>query len=320
MILEVANKKQLEHWDAFVDNSINGTIFHKQKFLAYHGNKFKDMERHLVILKGTTVYAQISLAVDETTGRKVARSPYGGSYGGFIFKNMPTYQIGNEIVKLFLEYLEENNVDECVLTHPILCCCKKPMDGFYFNLLENGFYSSNRDISTVKIFEDLPVEQQVTASVRSQIKLAMKKDIRINRTPNLNSAYEILHKEQEEKFHKEPTHTLDEFLLLHKLFPEEIHTITAELQDRVVAGITCFQINANINSSFYIYFDEAYKSLNAVRPLILHELVRSKERGCHYFDFGTSSLNMQARTHVFAFKEGFAREGGMFRESFCWKR
>lgn len=159
----------------------------------------------------------------------------------------------------------KNEIVECILTHPILCCCKQPMDIFYFSLIENGFYSSNRDIWTVMIFADTPIEQPVTASVRKKVKLAMEKGTRINDTPNLCLAYEILRKEQEQKFHKDPTHTLDEFLYLHKLFPKEIHIITAEFQDQVIAGIIYFQINENVNSFFYIYFDDAYKDLNALR-------------------------------------------------------
>ena len=112
MTLQEANEKQLARWDSFVDQSINGTIFHKRKFLAYHGDKFKGKEHFLVVLKGTEVVAQISLAFLEGPDGKVeAKSPYGASYGGFVFSHCPSYGEGREIASLLTAYLRDAGAD-----------------------------------------------------------------------------------------------------------------------------------------------------------------------------------------------------------------
>ena len=53
--------KYFDKWNKFVENSNNGTIFHRLDFLNYHGNKFKKNEHHLIILKGDTIFGVINL-------------------------------------------------------------------------------------------------------------------------------------------------------------------------------------------------------------------------------------------------------------------
>ena len=40
------NDKMKNIWDDFVDNSNNGTIFHKQSFLSYHLNRLKFLDQN----------------------------------------------------------------------------------------------------------------------------------------------------------------------------------------------------------------------------------------------------------------------------------
>lgn len=88
LIIKDATEKQLANWDCFVENSINGTLFHKRKFLNYHQDKFSNKERFKVITKGDDVIAQFCYLRDTNTeSRMVALSPYGASLGGIILKN-----------------------------------------------------------------------------------------------------------------------------------------------------------------------------------------------------------------------------------------
>lgn len=320
MILVEANEKQLSKWDEFIDNSINGTIFHKRRFLSYHGNKFAGKERFLVFLNGTSVYAQICLSIDENEdGRLITRSPYGASYGGVVFLAIPSYKEGKEIARLLIEYLCTNKVETCFITHPIQCCNKYSLDTFYFNLLENGFRSINRDISSVMVIEEKTIKEQLNSAVRWKIKSALNKGIVINDNPELEKVYKVLEEEQKSKFNKSPTHSYDEFCLLHKLFPKKIRSFSVEYEGITIAGMTCFAINKYVNSSFYLCIDEKYSYLNALRPLVMRGLEYTQTIGYKYFDFGTSSLNMRAHENVFDFKEDFTKVG-MFRETLRWDK
>lgn len=62
-------------WDAFVERSNEGTIFHRLDFLAYHGDRFLDSVHHLVVRKSSEWFAVVPLAILVEDGRRVARSP-----------------------------------------------------------------------------------------------------------------------------------------------------------------------------------------------------------------------------------------------------
>lgn len=320
MIIQEANERQLNKWDDFVDKSINGTIFHKIKFLKYHKDKFADKERFLVVLKGEEVVAQISVALFEENGKIIAKSPYGASYGGFVLLNQISYEVGKEIVELFIDYLKELNVSSCVVTHPISSSNLKNIDIFYFNLLEKGFRLINRDISHVVMYDDkISIREQISSSLRNKIKAAEKKGVSINEAPDLEEVYKILENEQRIKFGKKPTHSLEEFIYLHQTFPEEIRSYASQYEGQLVAGMTCFLIDKNTDSSFYLCIDDEYKKMDVLRPLVMSGLEKAQQTGRKYFDFGTSSINMMANSPVVKFKEEFTKSV-LFREIYRWDR
>lgn len=320
MIIQEANERQLNKWDDFVDKSINGTIFHKLKFLKYHKDKFADKEHFLVVLKGEEVIAQISVALFEENGKIIAKSPYGASYGGFVFLNQISYGAGKEIAELFIDYLKKLNVSSCVVTHPISNLNLKNVDIFCFNLLEKGFRLINRDISHIVMYDDkISIREQVPSELRNHIKAAEKKGVSINEAPDLEEVYKILENEQRIKFGKLPTHSLEEFIYLHQTFPEEIRSYASQYEGQLVAGMTCFLINKNTDSSFYFCIDDEYKKMNVLRPLVMSVLEKAQQAGRKYFDFGTSSINMTANYPIVKSKEKFTKSV-LFRETYRWDR
>lgn len=89
-ILRVAklNKSLESKWDEFIANSFNGTIFHSLSFLEYHVNKFEKETNNIVWFKGEAVFALMPMCVFEINGKKVAKSPFGASFGGFLSKRI----------------------------------------------------------------------------------------------------------------------------------------------------------------------------------------------------------------------------------------
>lgn len=48
---------QSVRWDAFMARSSEGTIFHQLNFLAYHRERFRQREHHLIWYHGQQPYA-----------------------------------------------------------------------------------------------------------------------------------------------------------------------------------------------------------------------------------------------------------------------
>ena len=91
------NDKLINEWDSFVEKSNNGTIFHKQKFLAYHQQrKFKNCS--IIIEYNEQIAALIPGAEIIKNNKKYFHSHPGSSYGGIVIKHNITFKLINELI------------------------------------------------------------------------------------------------------------------------------------------------------------------------------------------------------------------------------
>src|SRR5262245_26197700 len=71
-------------WEQFLTSSSNGTLFHSLDFLAYHSPERFEIH-HLMFERSGKLLALLPAAVvSEPSGRRILKSPYGGSVGGFV--------------------------------------------------------------------------------------------------------------------------------------------------------------------------------------------------------------------------------------------
>lgn len=308
-----------EVWDRFVEDSNEGTIFHRLDFLGYHGSRFRDCENHLGIYKGTTLHGVMPMAVFEEDGKKIARSPYGASYGGPVFPKPLRYSESKEIAYRLVEFLSDLGVQSCSITLPISCAFQTYSETFCLALMECGFKVVNRDISSaVNLSQNLPLEKIITARARNMTNKARGYGIEIVRQGNLNEFYGLLIKNYQ-KFGTKPTHSLDELALLAALFPSRVFVNLGYYDNQPVVGVCNFVINKRVNSSFYLAQDPEFAHLQALSLLIYETLNDSLTAGFQWYDFGLSSTRMQGQENIFMFKESFGAVG-VFRETYGWER
>ncbi len=304
-----------ERWNNFVENSYNGTLFHRLDFLAYHKDKFISNEHHLMIFKGQSLYAVLPLAIFEINGNKVAKSPYGASYGSFVFIDAPNYQASSEIIDLFIDYLKQLKINELYLTPPLSVYSKYHCQTFEFALLERGFKLINIDITSISIIKNKDIfNNLIFAKTRNIIKKAQKLGIVIKQTKQVNDIWLLLQKTYE-KFQKTPTHNASEIDFLLKNFSNEIYAYIAYYNQIPVAGTLIFKLNKKVALTFYIFSDSEYKQLQATSLVIYTVMLKERQQGTEIFDFGTSSINMKANPSLFKFKEGFGAKG-YFRNTY----
>jgi hypothetical protein len=309
----------LESWDDRVARSFNGTIFHRLKFLAYHGERFAATERHLVILNGDQPFAQISLTVENNDGVRAARSPYGGSYGCFVFFTQPSFRESHDVVHCFNDLLKAEGIDRFTTTPPIPCCAPGPLDALYFNMLTNGYRSINRDLSSiVELPGEGAIETRVSSRARSMGRKAKANKVSIKRG-NLFDFQRVMDATFD-KHGTKPTHSAKDMDYLTRELGEQVYVDVAYAEEGTpLAAIGYMAINRRVNSSFYFCQDPKYQHKQALSLLVLHALERSQAEGFVFFDFGTSSINMQARENIFQFKESYSK-AAQFRETFEWVR
>ena len=318
MLLKELSEDELENdsWDDFIYGSNGGTIFHKRKFLDYHENKFKDKERFLVFEKKSKIFGVIPLAIIKENGVLKAKSPYGGSYGGFIFREPLKYAESKEVVRLLKDYLLVNEVEEAYFTFPLSCCYRSYSNTFDFVMLEEGFELVNQDISSV-----VDLSRDIDTSMGSRPKRMLKKALKLGVMIENNVSVDEFYPLVEKTFAKHgvnATHTKDELQVLKKKFTEEVRFNVAYYNGVPVSGLGCFSMNNLVDCSFYIVGDSDYNFTQASSLLIYNTLLESKADGYLYFDFGTSTSNMKVRENIFEFKEGFGALG-YFRSTYKWR-
>lgn len=112
-----------------------------------------------------------------------------------------------------------------------------------------------------------------------------------------------------------PTHSLDELLLLKRLFPAKIRLWGAFLGDKLIAGVCNFTVNPRVVLAFYISHDEKYQEFRAVNLLFREIMKRAAAEGFTWLDFGIFTVNMEPNWGLARFKENFGARG-IFRDTF----
>ena len=320
--VEKFQQSQSHRWNDFVDNSNEGTLFHRLDFLAYHGEKFCKNEHHLIIYKGEAVHAVMPLAIFDEDRRRIAKSPYGGSYGGPVFSKPQNYQDSHGVVEAILEYLKSQGVNELTLTLPISVCYRRYSETLRLVLLEQGFQCINRDISSVVCLDkNNPTSKEMTSRIRNtarKARKARKMGVDVVCHAPIADFWQVLEMTFAKHGNK-PTHTLAEFQWLHERNSERVYVDIATLDGIPIAGVGYFVINQIVNSSFYLCQDSQKQQVQGLSLLIYEALKRAQKEGFHWFDFGTSSAQMQGRPNIFRFKESFGAIG-VFRETYVWRQ
>jgi hypothetical protein len=311
-----ADGRRLARWDDDVGRSVNGTLFHLRAFLAYHGERFRDSERFLVVLDGDSLVAQIPVTVtDEGDGRHL-RSPYGGSYGGFALQRYPTFGQASGIVEALRAWAADERVSQMTLTPPIAACATEPLDVLHFALLASGFRSACRDVTSLLPLDRDPIDSVISSRARNTARKATRSGVTVVHRADIGDFWPVL-ESTFERHGTRPTHTEEEFRRIARDLPDRVHVDVAYHEGEPVAGVGYFVVNHLVDSSFYFAQRPDRRELNGLTLCLLHGLERSQRDGFRWFDFGTSTAGMEPRPNVFRFKEQFG-SAGQFRETFAW--
>lgn len=311
----------MERWNDFVEKSNEGTIFHRLDFLSYHGNRYKQNEHHLVILKKNKLYGIMPMAIFEQEDTLIAKSPYGASYGGAIFSRHQNYHDSSEIIHAILKYLKEQNITKLVITLPTPILYQNYSDTIRLVLVEQGFKCSNRDIVSVVRLEKSNAQSDEMLlrlpNIKRKALKARKHGVHVVKKAPPSDFWQVLEKTFS-KLNIEPAHNLAEFQWLNNNFPESVYADVAYISEEPVAAIGYIILNKSVNSSFYLCMDPQKRHTQALSALIYEALDESKQKGFSWFDFGTSSINMKGLANIFRFKESFGAVG-IFRETYTWE-
>ncbi len=310
-------------WRGVLEQSPQATLFHYREFLAYHGDRFRRSERSLVFRDADADCVGVmplALAEPDASGVVVARSPFGGSVGGPVFRRRLRYEQCTVAVGAMLQAVQRCGAGALHLTLPPPCWSADGVtdDTFLLALLETGFATTGRDLHSVVRLS--PQVAQFTSGSRAgrRIRQAEKAGVTVEAGSALAPFLTVL----DATFAKHgtsPTHSAAELCYLLDALPATITAHVAYVDGTPAAGIVEFDVSRSVRQSFYLAQVPELARSQALSMLIAHRLEAATRAGFAWYDFGTSSVDQRARPGVLEFKESFGAIG-QFRQRLVWQR
>lgn len=313
--LEAYSEKEFNRWNAFVDEAVNGTVFHKLDFLAYHKDKFSDNAHHLLYRKGDKIAAVLPLGIFKQGDKLVAKSPFGASWGGLVHGRNFSLKDAMQVVEQLKMYLKEKGVNELLIT-PTPQPYYQPYSAFFeFALISSGFTLCNRDvIHVVDLHEEEDVWKILDTKCRNQVRKGQQL-FEIASGAQADEFYPVL-QEDKQRLNAPITHTLEELQYLKSNFGNVFFDMAYNLADGGKAGVGYFKGNKHTVLTFYLAQNNAARGKNGLNALILEGMLRAKQEGIRFFDFGTSSSGgVIGNIGISEFKESFGAKG-YFRDTY----
>ncbi|MCL6415800.1 hypothetical protein MIB92_09060 [Aestuariirhabdus sp. Z084] len=305
----LANIKELMQWDSFIDQSSNGTLFHKKSFLSYHSKRFDPYEEFVVWKKGGQVFAVMPAAVNVNNGVKSLISPYGASFGGPVFKRPLRLREGLEVVRSLKGYLADNDIDYCRMVLAPSIYSKFICETLQYCLEKDGFLIKSRDVFTVIELAGKTYEQ-VWSEYEGRARTAVRKSIdmfELKANSSLEEFYSILLEDKQRHNSSKPTHSLADLLKIKELFPDRVWADVATHRATGAKAAVCyFAVTNEVVMTFYMAQETSALKLNGVNVLVDAGIKRAIDYGFKYFDFGGSTVGYNIENiGVANFKESF---------------
>lgn len=299
-----------DFWDAFIAESVNGTIFHTRRFLSYHpAERFRD--ESLVFRRESEIFAVLPAVRGTWDGRDTLWSHRGASYGGFVYREGLGINHAHELVDELINHARQQKIKRIVLTLPPIIYNRRLSNYVDFALIRHGFQYLKREVSSVVSLEDnidLNVAKFKQPN-RTAFRRAQKLGVAVRESQDYATFYDILKKNLKIRHGVQPTHTLDELLKLQELFPDKIFLFGAFVGEEMVAGVVMFDCNPQVSLAFYISHNEERQEFRGVNVLFYEIIQRCISKGFRFLDFGIFTVNMEPNFGLARFKEGFGSSG-----------
>lgn len=302
--------KYYEKWNKFVEDSTNGTLFHRLDFLDYHQDRFTQNTHHILFFKGEAIVAVMPMAIFSYGDLKVAKSPYGGSFGGLVLRANVSLSESQALIAALIDYC----IGESIASLEMVTAPNLYTDGNFenieYSLLAGGFELSAADLfSIVRLPETLEtLWNRFQGRARSTIR-KYENTFKIIENVTVDQFYPILMQDKA-RHNSNPTHSLEELTFLKEKFPDQIIIDIAEHETGALAGVCYFRNRKTIDSTFYMAQEDKAVGLNGTNILVYIGMQRAIKNNCSWFDFGSSTFGYNVDNYgVSKFKESFGAQG-----------
>jgi WxcM-like, C-terminal. len=271
-----------DEWNAFVAASKNGTFLLDRRYMDYHADRFRDCSL-LFYKKGELIAA---LPANWEEEERAVCSHGGLTYGGLILSSHITAVEALEVFSCAMDWFQNTLGAARWVYKPMPYIYHRlPAEEDLYALFRLGATLHSRAISSVVDLKDrLPMRELR----RRGVKKALGAGVTCTESTDFTAFWPILAEVLQTKHGRTPVHTLDEMLLLHERFPENIRLFLALGSDgNPLAGTVVYETE-RVAHAQYIAASAEGKALGAL-DCLFDWLITERYADKAYFDFGIST-------------------------------
>ena len=284
-------------WNDFVAQSKNGTFLFDRHYMDYHADRFEDYS--LMVLRRGKLFALLPANREHD----VLFSHRGLTYGGLVVGDKAVADDVCQAMAAVNDHLHGVGIARVVYKTIPYIYLRIPSDEPLYALTEVcRARLLSRDIaSVVRLDRQLKISELRRRGVRK----ATAHGVVWRWSDDLPAFWHLLSENLREKYDSRPVHALDEILLLHERFPDNIRLCAAYIGDEMVAG-TLLYVTPFVVKTQYISASPHGKAVCAL-DLLFSNLIADLSGQYSYLDMGTSALDhsTELRLPLIFQKEGF---------------
>jgi hypothetical protein len=297
-------KNNKSEWNQFVENSKNGTFLFNRNYMDYHSDKFEDYS--LMVYRKNKLYSVLPANKNDD----ILYSHQGLTYGGFVMSKNVTTKEFLDVSILVFNYLKNEGFQTIIYKSTPYIYHKNPSQEDLYALFKHASIQLIGCNISSTIYQSDKIK--FIESRKAGIRKAEKNNIIIKESGDFCSFWEILTNNLNKKYQTSPVHSLEEIVLLHSRFPQNIKLYMAYKNDIPIGGSVLYLMK-NVVHTQYISATLDGKECGAL-DLLFDVLINNKFIHIPVFDFGQSTENMGTilnESLIFQ-KEGFGGRGVVY--------
>jgi len=310
-----------ETWDTFIQDSVNGTLFHRQKFIGYHpAGRFEDCS--LLFYDGNELLAVFPGALVQTENEKVLKSHPGTSYGGFVFAKKVSLKKMFETLECLHAFCREKSVVRIEFRSSERFFYQTALDQVEFALVHQGYERKEQELSTFFQLNDFEYHadfekflMQFPQKNRNEIRKGFKEGLCLRKLETVKeraSFHKILSESLRERYNRAPSHTFAEMEKILELFPEECFVMGILKNDTLASGFLVMKLNRMGWHIFYAPVNYAYQSWRPLNYGAARLIQFAMENNARHLNYGVSTPGGHSvNWGLLQFKENFNGTGAI---------
>ncbi len=280
-------------WDAFVENSINGTLMQTRQLLSYHPpDRFRDHSL-LFLDSANRLCAVFPAAEISDPSGLVLKSHPGATYGGLVVDNSLSSARADQLIDCLTQHAAANGFRSIWLRHAEKVFHKQWCEELDAALFRADFQLIGRELSCaakISKTDSSEVPANYSSAAQRATRKAIKSGVIAASSHDFCSYWRILESNLQEQHGTHPTHTLDEILRLKSIFPDKIQLIAATLDGEMTAGTVLFHMNTVASHTFYMAQDYRFQTSRSLNLVLAVAMRESAMRGARWLNYGISAI------------------------------